>query len=155
MNKLIDNIRKVRISLLEQVSNLSDDTLNEVPAGFNNNIVWNVGHLITVQQGVCYLRAGLKPFVDEQYTAAYKPGTKPEKYIGLSEIESIKKLLLSSLGPLEEDYSNHIFSNYPAWTTRYGVELSNIDDALAFLGFHEGLHTGYIMALKRVVSKDW
>jgi len=152
MNKQIERIKKIRLFLINLVSNLSADQLNEVPAGFNNNIIWNLGHLIAAQQGVCYVRAGVKPVVDEKYTIEYKPGTKPERYIDVNEIEIIKKNLLSSVDVLQTDYQNKLFADYTPWSTRYGVELSEIDDAIQFLMFHEGLHAGSILAIKKLLT---
>ncbi len=153
MNKQIDPIKKIRFFLLELVKDLSADELNEIPSSFNNNIAWNLGHLIAAQQGVCYLRANAKPAVDEKYIATYKSGTKPEQYIDNSELSIIKTLMLSSIDQLQADYENNVFTHYTAWRTRYGVELANIDDAIRFLAFHEGLHNGYITALKKLVKK--
>jgi hypothetical protein len=154
MNKSIESIRKTRSYVLQLVNGLTAEQLNEVPAGFNNNIIWNLGHLIASQQGICYLRAGLKAWVSEKVYGDYKPGTKPSSFINNSEIEELKNLLLTSLDPLETDYGNNLFQNYPTWTTRYDVTITTIDEALQFLLFHEGLHTGYIMALKRVVTNQ-
>ena len=122
MNKQIDTIKKVRVALLEVIKDLSIDQLNKVPAGFNNNIIWNLGHLIAAQQGVCYARAGLKQPLDEQITAHYKPGTKPERSIDETEVQQIKQQLFSSLDKLQEDYDNTMFTNYTTFTTRYGAE---------------------------------
>jgi hypothetical protein len=154
MNKSIESIRNTRSYLLQLVNGLTTEQLNEVPAGFNNNIIWNLGHLVASQQGVCYLRAGLKTWVSEKVYHDYKPGTKPTGFLNNSEINEIKNLLATSLDQMETDYSNAIFENYITWTTRYGVTITNIDEALQFLLFHEGLHTGYVMALKRVVAKQ-
>lgn len=153
MNAQIERIKKIRAFLIDSISDLSADQLNEIPAGFNNNIVWNLGHLVAVQQGVCYVRAGVKPMVDEKYVNLYTRGTKPEQPVTGGEAEIIKKLLISSLDLFDADYQNNMFANYPLWTTRYGVELSNIDDALQFLLFHEGLHSGFVTALKNLVKK--
>lgn len=152
MNTQIERIRKIRLFLISLINDLSVDQLNEIPAGFNNNIVWNMGHLVAAQQGVCYIRAGVPPIVDEKYISAYKPGTKPEHYIDVQEVRIIKELLSSSLNQLETDYQKNLFEKYTPWATRYGVELANIDDALEFLMYHEGLHSGYITALKRLVK---
>lgn len=59
MVKQFDILRKTRQYVLELIANLSMEQLNEVPAGFTNNIVWNLGHMLASQQGVCYLRGGL------------------------------------------------------------------------------------------------
>lgn len=152
MHPTIHTNRATRKWLLEIIKDLSPEQLNEIPAGFNNNIIWNIAHLIAAQQGICYVRAGLKIVVEEKYFLDYKTGTKPGEPLNSDEIDIIKRLLLSSLEQLEPDLEKGLFNNYIAWTTRYAVEINNIDDALSFLPFHEGLHAGYIMALKRVIK---
>lgn len=154
MNKTIETIKETRLNLLKFVDDLTVDQLNEVPQGFNNNIIWNLGHVAAALLGVCYLRAGLKTRIDEAFYLRYKPDTKPEGYIDGSEVEKIKSLLFSTLGQFETDYRENLFVNYTAWTTRYGVELKDINDAVQFLLFHEGLHLGYVMALKRLVKNN-
>lgn len=152
MNK-IETIRKTRIFLLDVIKDLNTAELNEIPAGFNNNIIWNLGHMVAAQQGICYARAGLQTWIDEPFFAAYKPGSKPEAKLEEQEIERIKELLFTSLDQLDADLQKGLWVNYPAWTTRYGVAITTIDEALTFLLFHEGLHSGTITALKRVVQK--
>lgn len=153
MNKQFDILKKTRKYLLEVINDLNIEQLNEIPEGFNNNISWNLGHMISTQQGVCYVRAGLPIFVDQKYFETYKPGTKPEAMVGSNELEILKQLFVSSIDQFETDYENNLFKNYIPWTTRYGIELSNIDELTAFLIYHEGLHLGYIMALKHALKK--
>lgn len=152
MEKQFEIIRKTRGFLLGLLENLSLEQVNKVPDGFNNNIAWNLGHLVAAQQGVCYRRAGLPLHIEDSFFDRYKPETKPQGNIDEEELATIKTLLLSTTNKLEEDYTGNRFSNYPAWTTRYGVEIKNIDDAISFLSFHDGLHIGYIMALRRCVK---
>ena len=66
MNNKIENIKNTRRFLLDRVSELSSDQLNEIPTEFNNNIIWNLGHLIAAQQRICYIRSGLKINVEEK-----------------------------------------------------------------------------------------
>lgn len=149
MEKSLEIIRKTRISLLAMVEGLSIEQLNKVPAGFNNNIIWNLGHLVATQQGVCYRRAGIDMRIDDSYFAMYKPESKPERFISETELETIKQLMFSTLDQFEADLKTTLFDNYIPWTTRYNVAVDNIRDAVTFLPFHEGLHMGYVMALKR------
>ncbi|RYE26375.1 MAG: DinB family protein [Sphingobacteriaceae bacterium] len=153
MIQQIKNIKIVRTTLLTLIEDLTTEQLNKIPEGFNNNIIWNVAHLTAAQQGLCYKRAALQPVVQEKYLSPYLPGTKPEHFVDAAEIETIKILLLSTIDELESDYKKSFFTNYTAFTTRYGVEISSIDDAIHFLPFHEGLHSGAIMALKKLVQK--
>ena len=151
MEKQFEILKKTRQHLLDFISDLSVDQLNKIPEGFNNNIAWNLAHLLASQQGVCYMRAGLPPVINTEYFEKYKPGTKPETVIDNNEIEDIKTLFLSVISQLETDYKDNLFKNYTPWVNRYGIEMASIDDAISFIIFHEGLHLGYIMALKRAI----
>jgi len=93
--KAIDTLRKLRLTTLKGIEGLSAEQLNKIPEGYNNNIIWNLAHLIAGQQSICYTRAGLPTPVEESFVNAYKPGTKPEKVVTESGIEYIKALLFS------------------------------------------------------------
>ena len=137
--------------LIKMLNELSTEQLNKVPAGFNNNIIWNAAHMVAAQQGICYKRAGEQMKIEEDFFQAYKPDTKPEKFVDSEEVEKVKALLLSTMDDLEADYQKQLFANYPTFTTRYGVEIGNIDEALSFLPFHDGLHIGSVLALRKLV----
>ena len=124
---------------------------NKIPTGFGNNIIWNVAHLLASQQRMCYMRSGNPFYVDESLIIKYKIETKPEGTISAEEITSIKKLFISSIDQLQADYDKRIFENYTSWSTPYGVAINSIEDVIKFLPFHEGLHTGTILALKKFV----
>ena len=147
----IDTLRKTRAFLADIIKDLSVEQLNTVPDGYSNNIIWNYAHLIAAQQGVCYKRAGLPVIVDEGFFDDYKPGTRPERIVSEEEVAEIKELAQSTIDRFEEDYHKNTFSSYTPWSTRYGVHLATIEDAIQFVQYHEGLHAGYIMALRRAV----
>jgi hypothetical protein len=147
----LEYIRQPRLKILELLEGFSLEQLNEIPKGFNNNIIWNLGHMIAAQQGICYKRAGLNTFIDEDFFQAYKPDSKPTSFVDQEGLEHIKELLFSSLEQLRSDYQANKFSGYTAFTTRYGIALSSVDDAISFLPFHEGLHIGCIMAMRKLV----
>lgn len=153
MNQEIDTLKKVRVFLLEGIKDLTTEQWNKIPEGFNNNIAWNVGHLIAAQQGMCYKRANLKPHITEEFWEQFRSGSKPDRHLSADEIAKIKNLFLHTMDELDADYNKGIFGNYTPFTTRYGVEIASIDDALKFLSFHEGLHSGTIGTFKRLVTK--
>jgi hypothetical protein len=151
MNQAIATIVQPRVKVLEIIAPLTIQQLNHIPTGFNNNIIWNLGHMVAAQQGVFYKRAGLDIVVDEEFFNTYKPGSKPERFLDAAELEKITGLLSSSLTQLEADLKTDKFANYPTWTTRYGIDLHTVTDALHFLPFHEGLHIGTIVAMNKIV----
>ena len=58
-------------------------------------------------------------------------------------------MLFSSLEKLVEDYNNGLFKNYNEYTVSTKSTLTNAEEALEFNNFHEGIHLGYILALKK------
>jgi len=147
----IAQIKNTRIFILELVKDLSIGQLNKIPTGFNNNIIWNIAHLTAAQQNMCYIRSGLEITVEEKYFSPFLSGTKPEEFIGQEEINSISDALLNSMDRLATDYANGVFLKFDPWDKRYGMKLNSIEDAINFIPFHEGMHIGYIMALKKLV----
>lgn len=153
MNYDLQAIRQLRESMLNITADLSLEQLNHVPEGFNNNIIWNMAHVIASEQGICYLRSGLKPRIDEALQAKYKSGTRPEGDVDAEFVATIRGLLLSTVDDLAADLTTGIFQTYDPVVTRYGVPISNIQEGINFLKFHEGFHMGYVSALKRAVGK--
>ncbi len=151
MNHQIEYVKQTRHYFLSLIDGLTAQQLNEIPAGFNNNIIWNLGHLLASQQSICYVRSGNSMVIDEKYLRAYKPGTKPSPFVEEAEIEEMKQLFITAIAQFEKDYQNGLFTSYTAFTSGYGIAVNNIDEAISFLLFHEALHVGYIMAMKRAV----
>ena len=91
--------------------------------------------------------------ISDALVEKYKKGTKPNEYVSEDEINEIKSLLFSTIKKTEEDYKNKRFKNYQEYTvSTTGNTLSNIDDALNFVHFHEGMHFGYVLALLRALK---
>jgi hypothetical protein len=151
MIKQIETVKKIRVFLLDGLKDLTTGQLNQIPAGFNNNIIWNLGHMIAAQQGICYRRAGATMRIGDDFWERFRTGSKPAGTVEATEIENIKTLFLSTIDQLVIDYDGSVFENYTSWTTRYGVEIANIKDAISFVPFHEGLHLGTIMTMKKLV----
>ena len=150
MNNQIASLKKIRSFVLANIEGLSTEQLNHIPVGFNNNIIWNLAHMVAAMQGVCYRRSGLN-IPDELFFDSYKPGSKPLGPVSAEEIGRIKELLINSAEQLDADYASGIFKTYTSFETRYGVAITGIDDAINFLPFHEGLHSGVISAMKKLV----
>src|SRR5690606_38225850 len=89
--------RNVIISILD---NHSVDQLNFIPPPFNNNLIWNAGHIVVVQQLLVYKLSGLPMMVSDEMVSKYQRGSRPEHHIGEDEIADIKRLLRESVGQM-------------------------------------------------------
>ena len=154
MNNNLNKIKNFRLHLLNQISNLTTEQLNYIPSGYNNNIIWNLAHLVSAEQNMCYVRSGLPVTVEDKYFTPYISGTKPVDFVKGEDIEAIKAMLITSVDRLQVDLDNNAFVNYtPSIMIPkvYGFEVTNIEEALEYLLYHEGYHAGCILSLKHLV----
>lgn len=146
-----DILRQSRKLILKIIDGYSIEQLNLIPIGFKNNIAWNVAHLIVTQQLLCYNLSGLPMYVSEEMVALFKKGTTPEKAITSIEFEKIKEQFISIIDQFEKDYKEGIFKDFNEYTTSVNVTLKDIDSAIAFNDYHEGIHLGIILSLRKLV----
>src|SRR5438270_7754421 len=132
MEKYFDIMQKTRINFLQLLDGLTIEQLNTIPAGFNNNLIWNFAHLLATQQVIFYGLASLTPKVDEQFIKRYRRYTKPEGFISATEFESIKQNFERAQQTFFEDYSKGAFNNFKQYTTSFGVQLDTVEDAIKF-----------------------
>lgn len=151
MQHQVDIVKKVRTFILEEIKDLSVEQLNKIPDGFNNNIIWNLGHMVAAQQAICYKRAGLPLQIGDLFFEHYKPGSRPQHTADDAAISQIKELLLITPDLFLQDYDREIFTNYVPWVSRYGVAIDTVEAAFGFVPFHDGLHSGMVTALNKLV----
>ncbi|WP_299433590.1 DinB family protein [uncultured Aquimarina sp.] len=149
MKDQLEITRTNRRLLAKLMDNYSLEDLNKVPEGFNNNLIWNIAHVIVTQQLLVYKLSGLSLVIDDEMVSLYMKGTKTERNASQEEVNVVKELLFSTLDKTEEDINAGIFKEYKEYPTSTGFVLKSVKDAFSFNNFHEGIHLGYILALKK------
>ncbi|MFD2726525.1 DinB family protein [Hyunsoonleella rubra] len=148
--QVLNNTRGIFKKIIE---NNSLEDLNNVPKGFNNNIIWNIGHVVVSEQLLAYKLSGLESTLSDEMINKYRKDSKPNDDVSQAEVDEIKGLLHSNLEKTREDYYNDVFQDYNAYTvSTTGNTLNNIDEALQFIAIHEGLHYGYVLALLKALK---
>ncbi|MBD1427027.1 MULTISPECIES: DinB family protein [Bacteroidota] len=127
------------------------DQLNKIPVGFNNNMIWNIGHIIATQHKLIYKGANLRGYITDELFNKYQSGTKPTESVSQQEADELKFLLTSQIELTINDFDNGIFGTYNERTTGIGFHLISIQDAFACNNYHEGLHLGYMMGIRKFV----
>ncbi len=146
----IEMLPGLRKRLLRVVDGISSEELLWVPPGFRNNVLWNLGHLLVVQQNFCYRNAGQPVRIPDEFAGVYGGGTSPADWNGTPDVELLLGLLEQTAAWLAEDYQAGRLANYQPFTTKSGLTIATIEDALSFNEFHEGLHSGIIECMRRL-----
>ena len=146
--ELLRQTRKLAFQLAES---LSDEQMMAIPPGFSNNLMWNMGHMVVSQQLLCYGLSGLPMKVGDKAIAMLRKGSSPAQWTEKLPFREIKAQMLPSVEALIADYEAGRFVNFQEYETSYGVMLNAIEDAIQFNNLHEGMHLGYILALRHAV----
>ncbi|MGJ5641684.1 DinB family protein [Formosa sp. S-31] len=147
---VLEKSRDIFKSLLESHTL---DELNTIPHGFNNNIIWNIGHIVVTQQVLMYKLSGLPVPISETLIQKYQKGTKPEQPVTLEEVNELKSLLFTTLEQSKMDYKKSVFKTFMPYTVQTtGNALRTLEEAMQFALFHEGLHFGVVKGLSKSVK---
>ena len=152
MNHAISFIRYTRTSIQKHVADLSQEQFLAMPGEFDNNIAWNIGHIMVAQQGILYRRSGLPVTISDEMTAMYKPGTSPTDWTTEPNGAALVEQMMAQQQVLEDDYAAGKFGdNYEPATTSGGLNVPDFEAGLVFNSYHEAMHWGFIQALKNFV----
>ncbi|SDQ10558.1 DinB family protein [Flagellimonas zhangzhouensis] len=154
MEKIFDILLKNRAILHNFLENTPEEDLFKIPEGFNNNIWWNIAHVVVTPQLLMYKLSGLDFTIEEELVNAYKKGTFPNGIPSQEERDKISMYLFSTVEQIQKDYEAGKFKTFQEYMTTPKIGLSSPEDALSFNVFHEGLHLGAILALKKAVKEQ-
>jgi len=151
MQDTFEVARTGRKMLNSYFENYTLEQLNKIPEGFSNNLFWNIAHIVVTQQLLVYKLSGLPMCISDQWVEKYRKGTKPQQDATQEEVDFIKSLVFSTVDQLEADYNNGIFVNYNEYPTSTGFILKSAVGAIEFNNFHEGLHLGVLLSIRKFV----
>ena len=146
--KIWETNRNIYAAFLEKYSL---EQLNAIPMGFSNNLVWNLGHIIVIQQALVYRLSGLPMYISDALFETYRNGSKPTGISTQLEVDELKNLLFSLLEKTKEDYAAGKFVHYKEYTTGTGFHLTSSKEAIEFNNYHEAMHLGFMMNIRKFI----
>ena len=131
----LSQLEENRLVLLSQTEYLTAEQYNFIPAGFNNNIIWNLGHILFIGDSILHNRLHIPDYL--LLLAKYGKGSKPNELTNLSEIVHIRRSLTESISI----YKTTIQNQSEGFESAIGKAMQAISvEALQFLFFHEQMH---------------
>jgi len=146
--KVWETNRHIHLSFLEKYTL---EQLNKTPQGFSNNLIWNIGHVVVIQQRLFYASSNLPLSIPDALVEAYKSGTKPSLNDTQETVDLLKELLISPITKTKQDFADGIFKTYREFTTSTGFHIASTQDAIEFNNYHEALHLGFMMNIRKFV----
>ena len=151
MEIAINILRQTRANLLKTTAQLSEEAMNHIPNGFNNNIIWNLAHCVVTQQLLVYKLSNTPLLIRDELVDLYRKGTKPESPVDSKWIHQIRELLAETPEQMALDLKAGKFETYKTYPTSYGITLDHVEAAITFNNVHEGMHLGVVLAMRKFV----
>jgi hypothetical protein len=150
--KLLNTSLENRKVLQNYIDKLQLSDLFTIPDGFNNNIIWQIGHMICVQQQLVYGLSGLPLTVSTSFANKYGRGSFPKPKVQEEDLKEITSLLFTTVVRINEDLKKDVFKTFKTYKTLPGIVLSNVYEALEFNNFHDEIHLHRIKKIKEVLT---
>jgi hypothetical protein len=151
MEAVLNTLKVNRNHIMNVLNSFSTEQLHTIPNGLNNNMIWQVGHIVSAQQGLIYGASGNQLHVSPEFVQLFKKGSSPKEWHAFVDIQMVKTALIETQEHLIRDIENRIFENYKEYVTSFGVTLKNVNDAMVFNLGHEMLHFGNIMVMRKLI----
>ena len=133
---------------------LDEEAIRVIPKGRKNNILWNLAHIVTVQQLLVYKRSGNAMRIPGDYPAMFSRDTSPADWTRDVDTAQILGELESTARQFAEDEARGLFDGeYDTYETSTGVTIATAADAIAFNRFHEGVHVGVILSIRKDLKR--
>lgn len=148
---LLRRLDTARTLTLKALEGLTETQWTEIPEGFTNNILWNAGHLATVQGRLLYTLSGLPTPVPDSLSTVTGRGSSPKDWAVGPDPGQVLRCLQELVPRTVADDAAGNFVDFKPTELRPGLVLDSFEDALVFGILHEGIHIGMIMQLRKLV----
>ena len=145
-------LRESRIRLFQFIDTSNQELLFKIPEGFNNNIIWQIGHCITSQQRHMYMRSGLPMYITNEFMESFKIGSSPATWKTTPDVNEVKQLLIETVDHLESDLESRLFVRYEPFELPIGFQVKNHVQALQAANYHEAEHSGRIFTYLKLLA---
>ena len=143
--------RTTRWHMAREIEDLNPEQMLAIPPGREDNIIWNVGHLLCSLSRLTYAFSGFPLPIPEDYLGLYGKGTSAKEWDEIPDVGQCLELFNEMPGRIETDYRAGRFQEYQSLTIGPN-DINSVEEAVAFHCFHEGLHIGMVITLKDLMG---
>jgi DinB superfamily len=145
--KQLETVRSVTVELLESIPESNWDV---IPEGFRNNIRWNAGHILTIQDLLANDFRSISENLPDKYLAYFSKDTSPSNW---TEQPPSKEELLKLLKEQSAWIRTACEGKLEQKLDKPFRGFETLGELLLFGSFHDGMHTGIINAQNKIVSE--
>lgn len=156
--KLYENIsnhmKRVRGITLKSLEKIPEDLADHIPNTYKNNIRWNFGHIIVVQEKLVFGVMNEKLQIPTTFIEYFKPGTSPNDWNGTPpSFNELAKELTLQIDRIDNYAPYHLDEALPTpFINSSKMQFDTFSETLLFSFYHEALHMETIKRIYRLVK---
>jgi uncharacterized damage-inducible protein DinB len=148
---VFNQLEKARARTLQMLEAMPEEIVQIVPEGFNNSILWQFGHILTIQERYTGNLTGRPLDIPADYLALFENGTKPADWkMEPPSLAVLRQQLAEQTARVQQHFAGRLEEKL-AEPIR-GME--TFGEVLVSTIFHEGMHVGCISMLRRAASRQ-
>lgn len=135
---------------LLNVADVTEEEAEVIPAGFNNNIRRNLGHVYNEQY--MWIKSLIQEEVDvpESFDEWFSWETSPKNFTSdTPTLEELRTLLNEQIPNIKSAYGERMEEVFPPTEVR---GMTNLEQVLTWTAFHEGMHLQAIQDIKKCMK---
>lgn len=150
---IYNHLKTVRSITENSIMRIKEEFADLIPPGYNNNIRWNFGHIVYVQELLAFQLSGIKQQIPETFALYFSAGTKPANWIGTPPtIDEIKEEMQQQNERIQKIHQSRLAEKLSVpYTNKGGVTFYTVGEAVLFSTYHEALH---METIKRIHQEN-
>ncbi|GIP39835.1 hypothetical protein J31TS4_31150 [Paenibacillus sp. J31TS4] len=146
---IFQQLKLNRSRTLEAAASVTEEEADRIPNGFNNNIRWQLGHILTTQERMAFRFIGEPLGLPEELTGLFVNGTKPADWTSAPpDLATLRRLLEEQPERIRERLQGRLQTPL----TLPFKDFTALEEALVFSIGHEAMHAGFLKALHRITA---
>lgn len=146
---LFGALDRYRNRLLQLVEGCPEDKRNVVPAGFNNSIHWQIGHVLAVSDRLIFTLSEQPSLVSTSYISFFGNGTKPADW---QEDPPAWEDIIAQLKEQPAQIRESLHEKLDMPVKENMMKAATIEQLINFSIMHEANHFGVISAMMKVLK---
>lgn len=148
MTNLKSQLQFARTTLIKEIEGITPETFAVQPMGFNNNIHWHIGHILTVTEQFIFGFPQTNN-LPANYIQLFGNGTKPADWKDdVPSITTLTQQLQEQINRIQELPEEHFNQKLP----QPFLGRETVGELASMNIFHESFHLGQIHALKLLIQ---
>lgn len=152
-SNIIEQFVAGRMAMAHVAKSITNEQADIIPAFSNNNVKWNVGHVIVSADQFVYGGRNVQSTIPKEYHDFFKSGSKPTADEAIPfTLEELCEVLVAQSTEIVKDLKGILDEKIENPMTIAGMNIRTWEDVVLFCAWHEAIHFGVINTLIKAVK---